>query len=95
MPKKLIERQDNYIPYIKLSERKEVCPTSAYSVLTPGQLNYQFTQLIINYLSGHGKSYTTLNDIIGALECAKLELYRRVAAPYEDTKIKENGDVYP
>jgi len=33
-------------------------------------------------------------DAIGALECAKLELYRRVAAPYEDTKIAENGDVY-
>ena len=35
-----------------------------------------------------------LNAIIGALECAKLELYRRVAAPYEDDKIIENGDVY-
>ena len=31
---------------------------------------------------------------MGALECAKLELYRRVAAPYEDVKIMENGDVY-
>ena len=28
------------------------------------------------------------------LECAKLELYRRVAAPYEDEKIDQNGDVY-
>jgi len=27
------------------------------------------------------------------LECAKLELYRMIAAPYEDTKIKENGSV--
>jgi len=35
-----------------------------------------------------------INAIIGALECAKLELYRRVAAPYEDDKIAENGDVY-
>ena len=31
--------------------------------------------------------------MIGALESAKLELYRRSIALYEDTKIKENGDV--
>lgn len=34
-------------------------------------------------------------EIGGAIECAKLEFYRRVAAPYEDKKIAENGDVYP
>ncbi len=32
-------------------------------------------------------------DIIGALRCCELEIYRRLAAPYEDLKIKENGDV--
>ena len=36
----------------------------------------------------------TIGDVVNAMECAKLEFYRRVAAPYEDTKIKENGDVY-
>ena len=41
-----------------------------------------------------GNSYATINDIIGALEGAKMEFYRRVVAPYEDEKIKENGDVY-
>lgn len=30
----------------------------------------------------------------GALECAKLELYIRIARPYEDAKIHDNGDVY-
>jgi hypothetical protein len=38
--------------------------------------------------------YAHLNEAIGVLECAKLELYRRVAAPYEDEKITESGDVY-
>ena len=33
------------------------------------------------------------DDILGALECCKLELYRRFAAPYEDTKVISNGDV--
>jgi hypothetical protein len=39
-------------------------------------------------------SYQSINDVLGALEGAKLEFYRRIAAPYEDTKIQENGDVY-
>jgi hypothetical protein len=30
---------------------------------------------------------------MGVLESAKLELYRRKIAPYEDDKIAENGDV--
>ncbi len=38
--------------------------------------------------------YSKINSLIGVLECAKLELYRRVAAPYENDKIDENGDVY-
>ena len=29
-----------------------------------------------------------------ALEGAKLEFYRRIVAPYEELKIKENGEVY-
>jgi len=40
-------------------------------------------------------SYAELNEVIGVLECAKQELYRRVVAPYEDGKAKINGDVYP
>jgi len=57
-------------------------------------LNYVFTQVITEYLDNNGESYQTINDIVGALECCKLELYRRIVAPYEDQKIKENGDVY-
>lgn len=58
-----------------------------------GELNYVFTRIAENYLKC-GDSYQKFNDIIGALEGCKLELYRRVVSPYEDTKIKENGDVY-
>jgi hypothetical protein len=45
-------------------------------------------------LKAHGTNYALLNELIGVLECAKLELYRRVASPYEDEKIQSNGDVY-
>ena len=59
-----------------------------------GDLNYLISAIIDQTLSRQGVRYQNLNAIIGALECAKLELYRRVAAPYEDVKISENGDVY-
>ena len=59
-----------------------------------GELNYLFTCIIKQYLEQKGVSYTNMNEVVGVLECAKLELYRRMTAPYEDKKIKENGDVY-
>jgi hypothetical protein len=58
-----------------------------------GELNYLITTLLMDYYN-QGPSYQTINDIIGALEGAKMEFYRRVVVPYEDKKIKDNGDVY-
>lgn len=43
---------------------------------------------------GHIRINDPEGDALGALECCKLEFYRRVAAPYEDSKIKSNGDCY-
>jgi hypothetical protein len=57
-----------------------------------GVLNFIFTKIALEILK-QKKKYATINDIFGALECCKLELYRRQVAPYEDIKIKENGDV--
>jgi hypothetical protein len=57
-------------------------------------LNYLITSELDNYLMIHGHSYRTMNDILGALEGAKLEFYRRVVVPYEEEKRIENGDVY-
>jgi len=59
-----------------------------------GDLNYLLSAIINQTLTRQGVRYQNLNALIGVLECAKLELYRRVAAPYEDLKIMENGDVY-
>lgn len=63
----------------------------------PGILNYSITVLIKSaYKIVSNKetlSYADHNSAIGMLECAKSEFYRRLTAPYEDTKIKENGDV--
>ena len=80
------------MPYIVNSAREQLddggLPNSA------GELNYMISSLIDEYLHEYGKNYTNINEVIGVLECAKLELYRRVAAPYEDEKIEQNGDVY-
>lgn len=64
---------------------------------TSGELNYALTRAVQSYLcrdTNHLYSYEQINAAIGALECCKLELYRRIAAPYEDKKIQRNGDVY-
>jgi hypothetical protein len=59
-----------------------------------GDLNYVVTCFIDNFLQEKGVRYANINEMIGALECAKMELYRLVASPYEDEKMEENGEVY-
>lgn len=83
------------MPYISRSER-EVIDAALEGVvpLTAGQLNYTVTKLCLRYLR-HSPTYTEYNAVIGALECAKLELYRMQVAPYEDGKILEHGNVRP
>jgi len=81
------------MPYIKQIDR-HVAEDAAKLPETAGELNYLFTRTIVNYIFIKHESYQTYNDIIGALEGAKLELYRRKIAPYEQKKMEENGDVY-
>ena len=80
------------MPYIK-QQRREALLAGA-KPQDAGELNFTISVLVDDYLQEKGLRYAQLNEVIGALDCAKLELYRRVAAPYEDEKIKENGDVY-
>lgn len=81
------------MPYIKPEDRSKILLDET-SISTPGELNYFISSLLNWYINQKGKNYSTINEVIGVLECAKLELYRRIAAPYEDIKIEENGDVY-
>lgn len=81
------------MPYITADARVRIDKTG--NPETPGELNYAITRLVDAYLIQRGGiRYAHLNEVIGALECAKLELYRRIAAPYEDQKRSETGDVY-
>jgi hypothetical protein len=86
------------MPYIP-PERREFLESAtdaeiAEVELSVGDLNYAITGLLDEWIGQEGLSYQAINSAIGVLECAKLELYRRVAAPYEDNKIEQNGDVY-
>lgn len=45
------------------------------------------------YLLTCGIKYKHINDVLGVLGAVTAEFYRRVAAPYEDLKIRDNGDV--
>ena len=85
------------MPYIKREDRYRLIPRSVEvaEAKSAGELNYQFTVLAIYYFQANGGNYQAINDVLGALEGAKLEFYRRIAAPYEETKIEQNGDVYP
>jgi len=89
------------MPYIEQERRYKLEEDGALSPRpdTPGELNYCLTVLIRNYLddpdSGNGPvNYEKYNAVIGALECCKLELYRRMIAPYEDDAMQRHGDVY-
>lgn len=90
------------MPYIQPAERPrlEAIAEVAIPLLSPGtpgyagRLNFLISRILNDSLEITGVTYTQLNEIIGVLECAKQELYRRVLAPYEDKKIEENGDVF-
>lgn len=84
------------MPYINMNDRFKFA--NLFAVLprieTAGELNYLITQLARKYIIDHGLRYEHINAVEGVLSAASKEFYRRVAAPYEDKKIKENGDVY-
>ncbi len=71
-----------------IAERLNWVPENA------GELNFLVSTFIANYIRTKGLKYAVVNEMIGALECAKMELNRVIIGPYEDIKIAENGPVY-
>lgn len=89
------------MPYVK-QERRELIDNYLEELLVflsendvvAGDLNYIYTKINKEYIDRAGKNYQNFNNLMGALEGAKLELYRRQISGYEDLKAIENGDVY-
>ncbi len=81
------------MPYIEQHKRSGLKPGASIAE-NPGELNFQLTTAITEYMVPKVVTYQVLNDILGALEGAKLEFYRRVVVPYENNKRDENGDMY-
>lgn len=80
------------MPYIS-EERRDALEPWDIRPYTIGELNFVITRLCLNYIDSD-PGYADYNEIVGALECAKLEFVRRALSPYEDQAIKRNGDVY-
>ena len=81
------------MPYILEHQRKQILEERR-DPRDAGELNFLFTHVINCYLTENGVCYQSFNDIVGALEGAKLEMYRRLVAGYEDQKVESNGDAY-
>ncbi len=95
------------MPYIDQDARTHIenCVVPLGAELNgPGELNFAVTSLVLSYLGlmpadsdweRTGKPrYRNFNEVVGAIECVKLELYRRAIAPYENEKRDQNGEVY-
>lgn len=79
------------MPYKKPRRKAEL--DAGKAPVDTGDLTYLFFKLAVRYITLHGVSYEVLASVVAALENTKLEFYRRHVAPYEDEKIRENGDV--
>lgn len=87
------------MPYLKETDRNSVDVNIAmlgidFIPQNGAELNFVVSTLVNNYLQKNGLNYANVQEMIGALDCAKMEIYRRIAGPYEDQKIEENGDVF-
>ena len=81
------------MPYIPKSRREFISISTPY-LMTKGELAYLITRAVTLYLDAHGIRYSTLADVEGVLQTVSKEVFRRVTAPYEDKKCRDNGDVF-
>lgn len=87
------------MPYIPKEKRvlidpeiEELISNLRYRKADVGMLNYTISRLLKTWWE-FDPCYKTGNDIMGVMDCAKSEFYRRTLSPYEDKKIQENGDI--
>ena len=88
------------MPYIKESQKQRLKPLLDKILIgEKGELTYCINILQMKFaeqdIIAHLKpSYQVLSDAVAAANDANTEFYRRVIFPYEDHKIRENGDIF-
>lgn len=94
------------MPYIRQNRRENIKTNCIYGINffrieTLGDLAYAINSLCVEYLLGSryncrgvDLNFSTLNDVPKVLDAVKHEYIRRIIVPYEEKKLKENGDVY-
>lgn len=88
------ELRNKFDPLIEPLAQK-IATESKEETEIAGNLNYSITTLILRVIKiKFGRvRYWLIALVSGMLKNVSDEFYRRVAAPYEDKKIKENGDI--
>ena len=85
------------MPYISVQQRTKFddwLKELGQRIGSAGELNYCISVLCKHYAKHGGEpNYQKYNEIIGVLECAKLEIYRRTISGYEDKKCNEHGEI--
>ena len=78
---------------MQFDEKNHRLVVSTINITSPGDLAFVFYRICQFYVIRNGRKFETLNAIVGVLETTKGEFSRRILAPYEDRKMRENGDV--
>lgn len=94
IPKEYKQRFDPHLQQIQWQFKEAFLRDQGERPKLSGILNYCLTRVGWSYIDATGRRYSSYNDVLGALEGSKLELYRRKQGPYEEHKKDANGDVY-
>ena len=84
------------MPYIKQDDRMKFdkhVKKLVSEIESTGEINYVISTILIGMMKKHGKDYDELNGLMGVINCVQQEFYRKVAAPYEELKEKDNGGI--
>jgi len=82
------------MPYIKQVDRRQIDGIVSNMAHCRVQANGDLNYILFKFCSLYVKpSYNNYKNYIGELRQCASEIERRILAPYEDTKILENGDV--
>jgi len=83
-----------YIPEDAKKEMKDHINDLSMWIQCKGDLNYVICELVGKFISEDGDlTYTEISEKIDAVHDAEAELRRRILEPFEDMKMKKNGDV--